>query len=393
MDSLWRTATTGTARASDGEFALADHPATALVDRIEAVDRERQLLLAAGAAAVYGTAGRRPRSDLHAVEPAPAQRGPTASLRVGAILQQLADANEKQLLLELAGRLKTAGLSLPADFLPTALDYSDDSLREALRPLLDERGRWLAGFRSEWNWASDSITGASEMDVPRLRQQWAEGTHAERVSALTLLHRVAPEEARRLLSEVWSTEKADARAELLAALGPHLSSGDEGSLEAALQDRSVGVRQTAAGLLVRLPQSQLSQRMIARADAMITGKMTGLIRKSLVVTCTPPQEVDVALERDGVAAKPPANVGLRAHALTKILTAVRPSHWTERFQAGPDAILTGVAKDDFADAAIAGWTDAAVAFAEADALSAAWLLPLGAALGGRICRLPARMVR
>src|SRR5690606_31592510 len=92
----------------------------------------------------------------------------------------------------------------------------------------------------------------------------------------------------------------------------------------------------------------------------------------------PPQEVDAALERDGVSPKPPASVGLRAYALTRILAAVRPSHWSQRFQAEPAAVLSGVAKDDFADAAIAGWTDAAIAFAEVDPPSADWLAPLGA---------------
>lgn len=378
MDALWRTAMTGRARAGDVTLSLADHPATALVARVVTADCERQLLLAAGAAAIHRTAGRRLQSDAPAVEPAPAEQRPTASLRVGTLLQQLADANEKQLLLELASRLQSAGLLLPAEFLPTALDYSDKTLRHNLRPLLGERGRWLAKFRSEWRWAtSDADTTAVE-DVPRLCQHWTEGTHAERRAVLTLLHRVAPEEARRLLAEVWSTEKADARGELLAALGPNLSSSDEGILEGALDDRAAGVRQIAASLLVRIPQSQLSKRMAQRADAMLTGKLSGLIRKSLIVTCTPPQEVDASLERDGVAPKPPANVGLRAHALTKTFAAVRPMYWSHRFQAEPAAILAGIAKDEFADAAIAGWTDAAIAFADVDPASAAWLVPLGA---------------
>ncbi len=376
MDALWRMAMTGTTRAGAGALDLAGHPATALVERVENVDRERQLLLAAGTAAIHDTAGRRSQTGVTTTEPAPAERKPMASPRIGSLLQQLADANEKQLLLELAGRLQSAGVNLPAEFLPTALEYADDSWRAKLRPVLGERGRWLAQFRPEWHWATSDATNDTD-DLPRLRQQWSEGTQAERRAALTLLHRAAPDEARRLLAEVWSTEKADTRGELLAALRAHLTPADEGTLESALDDRAAGVRQIAANLVARLPHSQFTQRMIQRADAMISGKTTGLIRKSLVISCTPPPEVDAALERDGVAAKPPANVGVRAHALIRILAAVRPGHWSQRFQAEPAAMIAAVAKDDFAEAAIAGWTDAALAFADIDPASAAWLAPLG----------------
>lgn len=377
MEELWRTAMIGTARAGDADFAPSEHPATALVAQVPETDREHRLLLAAGAAAMFRTAGRRTQTTTFAGEPAPAEQRLAVSVRIGAVLQQLADANDKPLLLELSHRLQTAGRLLPPDFLPTALNSSDSEIRAALRPLLGERGRWLAQFRSDWQWAVGDAADAED-EVPQLRRQWTEGTQAERRAALTKLHREVPDEARRLLTEVWNTEKADTRSELLTALGPHLSQADEPMLETALDDRAAGVRQTAAGLLVRLSQSQLTARMTARADAIVSGKMSGLIRKSLIINCTPPQEIDVAAERDGIATKPPTNVGLRAHALTRILAAVRPAHWTQRFQAEPAVILAAVAKDDFADAAIFGWTDAAIAFADIDAASAAWLAPLAA---------------
>jgi hypothetical protein len=375
MEAILKVALAGTSRSPDVGAALDDHPAAALVAQANIESREIRLLTAAGAVAVYQTCGKKLRMAVPPLEPAPAEPGTTASHRVGEFLNQTAAANDKPLLLESLRQLAAASLLLPHEFLPTALDYDDAELRAAIQPLVGLRGRWLSAFRKEWSWVNGPITAESD-DAAILDRLWTEGTLDERRNVLAAWRRTARDESVNRLSDVWKTEKAETRAELLGAFEIGLAADDEPFLESALDDRSSNVRQLAARLLARLPTSQLSARMTARADAMLVGKTSGLIRKTFTLTVTPPQEIDAAWERDGIAAKPPGNVGKRAHWLTSTLALVRPSHWTERFKMDPPALLAAVAMEDFAAAAIDGWTQAAATFAPHDPASRPWLAPL-----------------
>jgi hypothetical protein len=388
MEQLLKLALIGTARAPAGDEAASFDdagPTAALVAAAKISERERRLLAAAGVEAIYLTAGRRAVSGTAAPAVAPAETVPVASSRIGAFLRDAALTNDRAFLADAFRRLGEVGLALPHEFLPLALDLIDANLRAALSPLLSARGRWLAQFREEWNWVMMATeTAALEttaLDRKSLEQAWTEGQTEQRKAALRAWHRAEPDEARRRLAEVWKAEKADTRAELLGALGDQLTPADEPTLEAALDDRSQTVRLLAASLLVKLPTSQLTARFVARGEAILSGKTSGLIRRTFAVTSDPPQELDAATERDGIAAKPPAHlgkeqVGKRAFWLTSILAQIRPSHWTMKFAHDPAVLLAAVAKDDFADAVVEGWTRAAVAFAAQDPASAVWLSPL-----------------
>lgn len=387
MEQLLKLALIGTARAPAGDEAASFDdagPASALVAAAKISERERRLLAAAGVEAIYLTAGRRAVSGTAAPAAAPRETTPVASSRIAAFLRDAALTNDWAFLADAFRRLGEVGLALPHEFLPLALDLNDANLRAALLPLLSRRGRWLAQFREEWNWVAAAETAALEtaaLDRKALEQAWTEGQTEQRKAALRAWHRAEPEEARRRLSEVWKAEKADTRAELLGALRDHLTPADEPTLEAALDDRSQTVRSLAASLLVKLPTSQLTARFVARGEAILSGKTSGLIRRTFAMTSDPPQELDAATERDGIAAKPPAHlgkeqVGKRAFWLTSILAQIRPSYWTTKFAHDPAALLAAVAKDDFADAVVEGWTRAAVAFAAQDPASIAWLSPL-----------------
>lgn len=390
MEQLLKLALIGTSRAPTNDAAAASDdagPTTALVAAAGIVERERRLLAAAGVEAIYLTAGRRAASDIAAPTAAPVETAPVASSRIAAFLRDAAVADDRQFLADAFRRLRDVGLALPHEFLPSALDVRDEHLRTAMLPLVSRRGHWLAQFRDEWKWVAAAtetaaLETAATLDRKSLEQAWSEGRIEQRTAALRTWHRTEPDEARRRLTEVWKTEKADTRAELLGALAEHLTPADEPTLEAALDDRSITVRLLAASLLAKLPTSQLTARFAARADAMITGKTSGLIRRALAIVSNPPQELDAATERDGIAAKPPAHlagkeqIGKRAFWFAAILAQVRPSHWTTKFGHDPAALLAAVAQDDFADAVVEGWTRATVTFASQDAASAAWLSPL-----------------
>lgn len=362
MNVLLQMALAGTSRVADAAALNEPTRPALLIQSLGLDDRQRQLLLRAGAEAVYRLSGQQSGISTETTEPAPAEQLPIASERLAGLLQAV--TGDGPLYIEFLKRLQAAGRLLPPDILPAMLDTSDTQLRTVLRPVLGERGRWLSQFRDDWRWGAGESSDQSGLgNRESWRQQFEEGALADRHTALAALRGIVPDEARQLLADVWKTEKAEVRTELLAALAAGLSAADEPFLESALDDRAASVRQAAADLLAGLPGSALAGRMLERAGAMFTGTVTGLLRKHLVLHCSPPEEIDKDWQRDGIPANPPAGFGKRAFWAARVLAAVPPTHWTEHFHADPPGLVAAIAKDDFASAVVDGWTQATTQFA------------------------------
>jgi hypothetical protein len=78
---------------------------------------------------------------------------------------------------------------------------------------------------------------------------------------------------------------------------------------------------------------------------------------------------------------------LRTFWAQTTLATVPPSHWSERFQRESSALIEATLEDPFADAILAGWTEAAARFASQDLSSAEWLLPLWQHWAGAVSRM------
>lgn len=384
MEPIVRTALVGTAKAP-GAPAGSGLPVDPLVAGVEG--DERRLLLVAGAGAVYRVAGRAAPAAPPVPDPAPEDPRPPCSPVVSEILGALLQGEHAELLPEACARLDRAGRRLPHSLLPEALALEDESFREALRPVLGERGVWLARFNPDWSWALPATPEAAgpEESLTIAQRIWEEGSFKDRVAVLTAVRAADPARAREWLEPVFAKEKADERGTLLAVLGTRLGPDDEPFLEKALGDRSAAVRNTAAGLLAHLPESALAGRMRARAEALLVwepppkpaglwGKVTSLVgaggKGKLLVT--PPQEIDRTWERDGIAANPPQGVGKRAFWTGELLALVPPGHWTERFQAAPADLLAAARETEWAVALLDGWARAAVDFHAVDWAMALW---------------------
>src|SRR5262249_42913319 len=226
-----------------------------------------------------------------------------------------------------------------------ALEEADASVRAALTPVVGERGRWLARLNDAWQWAARAPLPAGQLP-PDAETIWDEGSFAERVAVLKQLRAADPTQARDSLAEVWSKEKAEQRAELLQIFDFALHPADEPFLEQALDDRSAAVRAEAAAYLSRLPSSALAQRMLARADAMLTfapATSGGFLKKlkaavgggSGTIAAEMPAEIDTAWERDGIPAKPPSGIGQKAFWLLRTLAAVPARPWGRFLAAAP----------------------------------------------------------
>jgi hypothetical protein len=108
---------------------------------------------------------------------------------------------------------------------------------------------------------------------------------------------------------------------LLAVLAVGLSDDDEPFLEAALDDRSAGVRLVAADLLAQLPASRRAARM--------TERLQGLVRHGDGLSFAPPGVPDAAARRDGLNDAAPTGMGVNAWRQAQLIAAAPLSFWTE----------------------------------------------------------------
>ena len=285
----------------------------ALLRGIDPEDAEGAVLKAGAALGLYRQAGARPAVDETPLPaPAPDERRPYCSLAAAERLEAMLAGRFRPVLGEWLRLAAGAGLLVPPDRLPALLHAGsvDPRLRPAATDVIGERGRWLGGRNPAWAWA----TGAGGDDAGT----WATGSRDARRLLLARLRATDPAQARELLASTWSTETPEDRAAFLAAFAAGLSMDDEPFLEAALDDRRKEVRQAAAGLLRRLPGSRLAARMAARSRPLV--QLTG---------ARLPDQVDRAMVRDGVVARPPAGVGERAWWLHQLVAATPLSTWPE----------------------------------------------------------------
>ncbi len=348
-------------------------PVDSLFAHVADPDPQHLFLLRAGSRAAYHQCGYTPSLALQtdAILAAPDDENTVASNRITPILRGALDTKANELLIEFLQVLAERAKSLPYDFLPVALDVTDEDLRAAVLPTLGARGNWLSQFQPQWQWVRDGIAHRSTADIEAFKLRWEEGAFKERLKILGIVRRNQPATALSWLSDSITQEKPEHRAQLLQALSDRLSSDDTEFLEKQLDDRSEAVRGVAAELLARLSDSTFATRMWERAQSMITRDAnTGRL------ICTPPEELPKGWSRDGIPSKVPTGRGKRAVWTESILGKLRPMLWCSRFAMSPTDLIAGIDQDDFETPVLIGWTQAASMFAPFDPDQHAWLDPL-----------------
>ncbi|MET8681609.1 DUF5691 domain-containing protein [Streptomyces sp. NPDC004647] len=256
------------------------------------------------------------------------------------------------------------GYRAPAALLPALLDAA--RARTDLRPealaLAGPRAQWLARLNPDWKFA---LRGAAAGSAPpetgdpgQVQRLWEEGLFAERVALLGALRRREPASAVALLGSTWTAERAEDRLMFLDSLRAGLSEADEPFLEQALSDRSRNVRATAAELLSALPGSALAARMAERATSCVALDRTS---GTPLIAVEAPYECDAAMQRDGVAPKPPSGRGERAWWLGQLMEAAPLDSWTDRLGGHvPADIVALPVTDDWQAELHSAWCRAAV---------------------------------
>lgn len=364
MDSIVTTAIVGTGQA--GNQGITTHtPVDTLAAQLSC-EPERQLLLTAGAWAIYRKAGSMPASAPAAPSPAEPESLAVCSPKAAHIVNTLLVGEYRELALEALTRMYHARLRLPHTLLTLALEYGTQTkeARATLVPLLGFRGRWLSQFNPAWSWVTHYLAETTQTVPDDAETIWQEGTQGQRSEILRRLRQIDPARAREWLVTVWKQEKAETRNAFLATFEVNLSQEDEPLLEQALDDRSSNVHSTAASLLSHLPGSALVQRMQVRADTMLS--YTG---NELIVAL--PEEIDREWMRDGISGETYNSKGKRTSWMMEVLAQVPPQHWEARFGVPPQQLIKAAANTEWSQEITESWSNAALRHN-----STTWIAPL-----------------
>ncbi len=332
------------------------------VAALEAGDQGTALLDAAALMVSARRAGARPAAGVAYPEPAPADQAPELPARAAGLLAQ-ALALDPVLLADLLAAAGRAGYRAPAPMLPMLLDAAvkHAALRPAVAAVLGARGRWLAGYRPDWQAVSDAAESGSVAAgwAGEAADIWETGRRGERRAHLEALRGRDPAAARDLLAAGWSRETGDDRADLLTVLADGLSGDDEEFLETALDDRKATVRAAARELLSALPGSAYTRRAVERAAPLLRVEPRTVRRDWLVASL--PEVTDEAAVRDGIVARPPGSgIGAQAWLLTQLIAAVPLAEWVARFGRDEAAIVALPVSGGLGSDVRAGWRRAAV---------------------------------
>jgi hypothetical protein len=366
------TGLTGAAAGYAGVLEGGDQ-AAALLDAAALMVAARR----AGARAAAGVACQAPAAEDTAAELPP---------RAADLLEQ-ARLADPALLASLLDAAASLGYRAPAPLLPALLDAAvkDHALRPLVAAVLGARGRWLAGYRSDWQPVAEAaVPGAAGPDAagpdtagpdtvgpdtagpgaagpgaaaddPAI---WETGRRPERRGYLAALRARDPAAARDLLAAGWSAETGDDRADLLGVLARGLSAADEEFLETVLDDRKAPVRAAARRLLTQLPGSAFTRRAAQRATALLRLEQHGP-RPRLVATR--PDRADADAVRDGLTARPPtAAIGPGSRLLIQMISAAPLAGWVTSLGLEPRQLASLPVAGDLRADVHAGWRLAAI---------------------------------
>ncbi len=230
----------------------------------------------------------------------------------------------------------------PHRLLPMLLEFgfTKPPMRAAIAAAAGVRARWLAAQNPKWSYVLDNIFKSADHN-----SAWETGAFNERLLALQTVRNIDAKSAIDLIKSTWKQDTPEHRAAFIAVLSTNLSIDDEPFLEeTALSDRRKEIRTQAVDLLARLPESRLTKRMLERLSRRLMPQAlkSGLFAIELV----PPDELDKAMERDGIISRRNNNVGEKSDWLMQMIGTIDPNFWSEHFRKTPEDVIDMVLCSD-----------------------------------------------
>ncbi|MEU0879958.1 DUF5691 domain-containing protein [Lentzea sp. NPDC005914] len=288
-----------------------------------------------------------------AAEPLPPAPPETAGLprpAARAVLEAIMSLDDEVLLTEWCALAKANTVVADHRMLPSllALGTARPGLRAAVVEVLGTRGRWLAGTRQGWSWASgtaplvDEVPLAEILDLPS----------AQRVRALRRKRRSDPEAVNAFIAAEFEASRRSAdRQVLVSALETDLGPADEALLEAALDDRAAAVHDEALRLLRKLPASALAARAADRLGRGLQRVEDGFeVKAGELWSAQPDADEQRDLMRDG------SEKGV-AGRIRAAAASVAPSYWTARLETDDRGAAKVLRKGPWAGALLRGVAD------------------------------------
>jgi len=264
------------------------------------------------------------------------------------VFAQIVAVDDQVLLTEWCGKARAAGVVAEHRSLPEllVLGTTHPGLRSAVAAVLGSRGRWLAGTRPGWAWATGTGVSADLVDLAEVLDL----PSTQRLAALRRARRADPVGTRAFLAEQFAAQRRAAdRQALVTSLEAGLGPEDEELLETALDDRAIGVHDEAVRLLRALPSSALSARAAERLDRGLVATGGGFdVRMDELwaeAIASPVEARD--LLRDGSE----VGVGGRVRGAA---ASVGTTYWTNRLNADDSVAADAVSRGPWAASLLRG---------------------------------------
>lgn len=319
---------------------------------------ELRLLDIAASLTLYSLAGVEVCQGIAPPKKCAANHRVECSARAAAIMEQAFDSRLQPLLLEWLELAQAANRCPPHFLLPKLLGAAaaNNSLQPLVSAVIDERGHWLTQFNQKWKFTSQSLNPDDDA--------WQTGNSQQRRELLQIIRQRNPQRARELIAATWQADSVDDRALWLRNLLLNLSEHDEAFLESCLDDRSSRVRETAADLLARLPDSKFVARMIARLRPLLSFTRGTIGQPPKGKRATPPslsvclpEAFDKSMQRDGMSEKSKETIGQKQWWLLQMVASVPLAFWGGECGVAPAMVVSAV-PSEYANVFIRGWLTA-----------------------------------